>query len=139
MPQNMSFGSNRVERVRSLRKIQTGLYLTKLCVMAPVRPVSHRLSCYNDTVRNAPKHEFWVQWSGSGAFVAKNSNATLFSELVRQWHQFGQFCIDIRAVTKRSEMPQNMSFGSNGVDRVRSLRNIQTKVCLANFCVNGTS
>jgi hypothetical protein len=32
-------------------------------------------------VRNAPKHEFWVQWSGSGAFVAKNANATSFSEL----------------------------------------------------------
>jgi hypothetical protein len=40
--------------------------------MAPVRPVLHRLSCSNETVRNAPKLEFWVQWSGSGAFVAKN-------------------------------------------------------------------
>jgi hypothetical protein len=34
-------------------------------------------------VRNAPKHEFWFEWIGSGAFVAKNSNATSFSELVR--------------------------------------------------------
>jgi hypothetical protein len=34
-------------------------------------------------VRNAPKHEFWVQRSGPGAFVAKTSNATSFSELVR--------------------------------------------------------
>jgi hypothetical protein len=51
--------------------------------MAPVRPVLHRLSCTHETVRNAPKHEFWVQWSGSGAFIAKNSDATLFSELVR--------------------------------------------------------
>jgi hypothetical protein len=42
-------------------------------------------------VQNTPKHEFLVQWSGSGAFVAKNSDATLFSELVRSWHQFGQF------------------------------------------------
>jgi hypothetical protein len=51
--------------------------------MAPVRPVLHRLSGSNETVRNAPKHEFWVQWSGSGAFVAKNSGSTSFSELVR--------------------------------------------------------
>jgi hypothetical protein len=51
--------------------------------MAPVRPVLHRLSCSNKTVRNAPKHEFWVQWIGSGAFVAKNSDVTLFTELVR--------------------------------------------------------
>jgi hypothetical protein len=51
--------------------------------MALVRQVLHRLSCSNETVQNAPKHEFLVQWSGSGAFVAKNSDTTLFSELVR--------------------------------------------------------
>jgi hypothetical protein len=33
-------------------------------------------------VRNAPKHEFWDNWTGSGAFVVKNFDATLFSELV---------------------------------------------------------
>jgi hypothetical protein len=51
--------------------------------MALVQQVLHLLSCSNETVRNAPKHEFWVQWSGSGAFVAKNFDATLFSELER--------------------------------------------------------
>jgi hypothetical protein len=51
--------------------------------MAPDWPVLHRLSCSNETVRDAPKHESWVQWSGSGAFVAKNSEKSLFSELVR--------------------------------------------------------
>jgi hypothetical protein len=48
--------------------------------MAPVQPILHRLLCSNETVR---KHEFLVQWSGSLAFVAKNSDTTLFSELVR--------------------------------------------------------
>jgi hypothetical protein len=51
--------------------------------MALVRQVLHRLSHSNETVRDVPKHEFWVQWSGSGAFVTKNSDATLFSQLVR--------------------------------------------------------
>jgi hypothetical protein len=51
--------------------------------MALVRPVLHRLSCSNEMFRNAPKHEFWVQSSGSVAFVAKNFDATSFSELVR--------------------------------------------------------
>jgi hypothetical protein len=55
--------------------------------MAPVRPVLQRLSCGNETVRNAPKHEF----------------------------------------------------GSNGVDRVRSLRKVLTELHLANLCVNGAS
>src|SRR6185369_6398261 len=30
-------------------------------------------------VRNAPKHQFRVQWDGSGAFGVKNSDATSFS------------------------------------------------------------
>jgi hypothetical protein len=51
--------------------------------MALVRLVLHRLSCSNEMVRDDPKHEFWVQWSGSDAFVAKKANATSFSELGR--------------------------------------------------------
>jgi hypothetical protein len=84
--------------------------------MPTVRSVLHRVLCNNKTVRNAPEYEFWVQWSGCGAFVANNFEATLFGELVRYWHLFDQFCIDFRAVTKLSETPQNVSFGSNGVD-----------------------
>jgi hypothetical protein len=76
----MSFGSNGMDRVRSLRKIPTQLRLANLGVNGAS---SHQLSCSNETVRNAPKYEFWVQWSGSGVFVAKNSNATPFSELAR--------------------------------------------------------
>jgi hypothetical protein len=51
--------------------------------MALVQPVLHRLSVSNETVLIAPKHEFWVQWSGSGAFDAKNFDATSYSELLR--------------------------------------------------------
>jgi hypothetical protein len=51
--------------------------------MVPVQPVLHQLSCSNETVRNAPKYEFWVQWSGSGALTSKNLEAISFSELVR--------------------------------------------------------
>jgi hypothetical protein len=39
--------------------------------MAPLRPVLHRLSCSNETVRNSLKYEFWAQWSGSGSLVIK--------------------------------------------------------------------
>jgi hypothetical protein len=55
--------------------------------MALVQPVSHRLSCSNEMVRNDPKHEFWV----------------------------------------------------NGVDQVRSLRKIPTRLCLVNLCENVTN
>jgi hypothetical protein len=51
--------------------------------MAPVQPMLPQLSCANETVRNAPKYEFLVQWSGSGAFISKNFEATSLRKLVR--------------------------------------------------------
>ena len=49
-------------------------------------------------------------------------------------HQFGAFCPKFRVVAKlfqnapkRKETHQNMSLGSNGVDRERSLRKIQAR------------
>jgi hypothetical protein len=83
-PQIMSVRSNGVDLVRSFGKVPTRCCLARTCVLiAPVRPVLHQLSCSNETVRNTPKHVFWVQWSGSGSFVAKNTDAMLFSGLVR--------------------------------------------------------
>jgi hypothetical protein len=51
-------------------------------LIAPVGPVLHRSLCSYETVRNAMKHEFGVQWGGSGAFVAKITDATSLHELV---------------------------------------------------------
>jgi hypothetical protein len=36
-----------------------------------VQQVLQQFSCSNKTIRNAPKNEFWVKWSGSGALVVK--------------------------------------------------------------------
>src|SRR6185312_14882089 len=55
-------------------------------------------------VTNSPKHEFWVQWGGSGAFVAKNSDATSWHKLL---HYFGPFCAEFHTATKRSRMHPN--------------------------------
>src|SRR6185436_13564032 len=84
--QNISLGSNGVDRVRSLRKILMRLRGTKFCTssdrFAPsfIRQPNHP-SC-TQMVRNSPKHEFRVQRIGSGAFVAKNSNATSWHKLL---------------------------------------------------------
>src|SRR6185437_8742430 len=130
--QNVSLGSNRVDRVRSLRKIPTRLRGTNFCTSsasfassfvrqpngpectkivrnAPkchfrshgvfqvhlLRKIPTRLRGMNfctssarfspsfvrqpnslectQIIRNAPKHQFRVQWVGSGVFVARNS------------------------------------------------------------------
>jgi len=99
--QNVCLGSNGVDRVRSLRKIPTRLRGTNFCTssarFAPsfVRQPSGP-EC-TQIVRNAPKRQFWVQWGGSGAFVAINSDATSWHELL---HKFGTFCIEFRKATK---------------------------------------
>src|SRR6185436_480087 len=55
-------------------------------------------------IRNVPKHQFRVQWGGSGVFLAKNSDATSWHELL---HLFGPFCTEFRKSTKRSQMHPN--------------------------------
>src|SRR6185312_5803451 len=108
MHQNISLGSNGMDPVRSLRKISMRLRGTNFCTssarFAPsfVRQPSGP-KC-NQIVRNTLKHQFRVQWSGSGAFVAKNSDTTLWHELL---HLFGPFCTEFRKATKRSSMLPN--------------------------------
>ena len=141
---------------------------------------------------------FFVHWGGSGAFVAKNYDATSWHEFL---HQFSPFCTKFCKATKRHqmhsnstrhtkicvwspmgwigcvrcekfrcdfvartfapvwpflhrvsyvnqtipnspkfyEMHQNLSLGSNGVDWVRSLRKILTRLLGPNFGINCTS
>ena len=78
--QNMSLGSNGVDWVCSLRKISTLLRGTSLCINCTSSHyfASSFMQLRNDpkciqTLCNAPKHEFRVQWGGLGAFVEKIS------------------------------------------------------------------
>ena len=73
--QNMSLGTNGVDRVFSLCKIPTRLRGTNFSTssesFAPSfarQPNGHKCT---KMVQNAIKHEFRVQWGGLGAFVAK--------------------------------------------------------------------
>src|SRR6185295_13699291 len=94
--------------MRSLRKIPMLLRGTNFCtssshfapnfVRQPNGPECTQI------VGNAPKRQFRVQWGGSGAFVAKNFDATSWHELL---HYHGLFCIEFRKATKQSRMPPN--------------------------------
>src|SRR6185312_12458880 len=75
-------------------------------------------------VQNAPKQQFSVQWGGSGAFVAKNSDATF----VRQPN--GLKCTQIVQNAPKHQ------FSVQWVDRVHSLRKIQTRLRGMNFCTS---
>ena len=84
--QNVSLGSNWLDRVCSLRKILTRLRGTNFCTssarFAPSFVRQPNSPECTQIVRNAPKRQFNVQWGGSGAFIAKNSDAILWRKLL---------------------------------------------------------
>ena len=83
---NVSLGSNGADRVRSLRKIPMRLRGTNFCTssarFAPSFVRQPNGPECTQTVPNTTKCQFMVQWGGSGAFVAKNSDATSWHELL---------------------------------------------------------
>ena len=89
MHQNVSLGTNGVDRVRSLRKILTQLRGTNFCTSSARFPPS----------------------------LVRQPNSPECTQMVSKTHQ-------------------NVSLGSNGVDRVRSLGKIPTRFRDMNFCTS---
>jgi len=54
--QNMSLGSNGVDQVRSLRKLQRDFVARTYVLIAPVQYVLQQVSCSYETIPNAPKY-----------------------------------------------------------------------------------
>ena len=113
---NMSLGSNGMDRVASLRKIPTRLYCTNFCInctssarFTPSFIQSQNGSKNTQTLRNTPEHEASIQWYGTGAFVAKNFDATLQHELLHFLHQLDRICTEFCAVTKWCKCTPNIT------------------------------
>ena len=127
MHQKFSLGFNGVVRVRSLRKILMRLRGKNFCTssarFAPSFVRQPNGPECTHIVRNAPKHQFRVQWGGSGAFVAKNSDATF----VRQPN--GLNCTQI--VQNAPKHQFSVQWGGSGV-----LRKIPTRLRGTNFCTS---
>ena len=113
--------------------------------IAPVQPILQRVSCSNETLPNASKH------------YEAHQNISLWSNGVHQsslrkipmrFHGTN-LCINCTSSTRfapswqmhsnTTKTRQNMSLGSNGVDRVHSLPKIPMRVRGRNFCINCTS
>ena len=103
--QNVSLGSNGLDRVRSLRKILSRLHGTNFCAsssrFAPSFVRQPNGAGCTQIVRHTPTCQFRVQRGGLGAFGAENSDATSWHELL---HKFCPFCTEFRKATKRSQM-----------------------------------
>ena len=103
-------------------------------LIAPVRPVLHRVLCSNETIpntpktlRKAPKHEFRVQCRGSGAFIAKKPRRLCGTNFcINMLHRVSCSDETVPNAPKHYEMHENLNFGSIGADKLRLLRKIPT-------------
>ena len=87
-------------------------------------------------VRNAPKHHFTVEWGGSGASVVKIPTRLRGTNFCTSSEHFAPSFVrqsNGRKYTQTVETHQNMSLGTNRVDRVGSLRKILMRLHGTNF------
>ena len=107
----MSFVSNGVDWVRSLRKILTRLHGTNFCTtsasFAPSFVRQPNVSKCTQIIRNTPKHESRVQWRGSGAFIAKNCDATSWHLLLQKFGSFWTECCKATICPKCTQIVRN--------------------------------
>ena len=150
--QNISLGSNGVDRVRSLWKIQMRFSGTNFCINCTSSALLYRASCSNKTIQNASKHYETHQNMSLGPngvdrvhslrkilmrLCGKNFALTAPDQPVL--HRV--FCSNetLPNTPKHYEMQQYMSLGSNGVGRVHSLRKFPKRLHGTNLCINCTS
>ena len=98
-------------------KFRCNFVAQTFALIAPVRPVLHRVYCRNEIIPHTPEHYETLQ------------NMSLGSDGC-------VLCEKFPNAPKHYETQQNMSFGSNGVDRVHSLRQIRTRLSGTNYCIN---
>ena len=105
-----------------VRKIPTRLRGTNFCTSSARFPPSFvrqpNSPGRTQMVQKAPKCQFRAKWGGSGAFVAKNSDATSWHELFTRSARFPPSFVrqpNGPEGTQWYEMHQNINLGSNGV------------------------
>ena len=115
-------------------KFQNDVMAQTCALIAPVQPVWHRVSCCNETLPNAPKHyethtNMSLGSNGAGRVhslrkIPKRLHGTnLCINCTCSTHLHRLSCSNetLPNAHKYYETHQNMSLGSNVMDRVRSL------------------
>ena len=135
-----------------MRIILTQLCGTNFCVNCTSSARFTQSFSSNEIIPNAPKHckthqkgGLWSNgWIGcvrcekfQHEFMARTFE--LIAPVQPILHQVSCSNETIPNAPKHYEMHKNMGQGSNGVDRMRSLRKIPTRLRSTNFCNNCTS
>ena len=127
--------------------------MARTCALiAPVQPILHQVLCSNERLPNAPKQyethknrslgSDWVYRVHSLRKLPMRFHATnlcINSTISATLHRVSCSNETIQNAPKHYKMQQNMSLGSNGVDRVGSLQKIPMRLRGTNFFINCSS
>ena len=108
--QNMSLGSNGVDRERRCEKFRLDFVAQTFALIAPIWHVLQQVSCSRETVPNAPKQIEMHQNMSLGS-IGVDQERSLWKILTR--HRGKNFCINctslacFRAIAKRCQMHPN--------------------------------
>jgi hypothetical protein len=132
----MSFGSNGVDWVRSFRKNQLQVFRLNRGQNNPSGQLSHEFCRAKTKQRKRTKHEFWVKRVDLVRSFEK-LNGKFFCFNRGQNCPRGGFGTRFCRPKPKLRKPPNMSFGSNGVDWVRSFQKINYKFFRSTSGQNG--
>jgi hypothetical protein len=120
-------------------------------LIAPVWRVLHQVSCSSETVANATKRKETHQnmsLISNGVdrerslrkFLTRHRGTNFYINCTSLTRFASSLCSSIMVpnAPKRKETHENMSLGSNCVDRERPFREILTRLCGTNSCINCT-
>ena len=119
---------------------------------APIQPILHRVSCSNQMVPNAPKHYETQQKMSLGSNgldrvrLLQKFRCNFLEQTFALIVLFRSVLLQVSCSKKKipnapkhNETHQNMSVGSNAVNRGHLLRIIPIWLHGINFCINCTS
>jgi hypothetical protein len=133
-------------------KLQCDILARTFVLIALVQYILQQVSCSDETIPNAPKYYetdrnislgsngvYWVRCCEKSRrdFLARTF--ALIAQVRPVLHRVSCSYKTIPNAPKRYETHKKMSLGSNGVDQVRWLRKITTRLRGTNFCINCTS
>ena len=134
------------------KKFQCDFTAQTCALIALAQPILHRVPCSNKTLPNAPKHYEmlqnmslvpmgWIEFVLCKKFwcVFMAQTCALIATVQLVLPRVSCTNETLTNATKHYETHQYMSFGFNGVDRVRSLRKTPMRFRGTNFCINCTS
>ena len=150
--QNMSLGPMGWIGCVRCEKFRCDFVARTFALIAQVQPILHRVPCSIKTLPNAPKCYATQQKKSLGSTWL--DRVCSLRKIRRRLHGTN-LCINCTGSTyfapslcsnkrlsnapKHYEMLQNMSLGSNGVDRVHSFLKISMRLRGKNFCIDYTS